>query len=156
GGTIAARVAGDSRLRRSFSWRLPVVAVRLFFVGGDRFHQGYQLTLHRLILDLAIGAQQSQAERTVQEQQALDFARLAVAVVEERHGHVERVGDLLQTRSADAVDALLVLLHLLEAHAELVAELRLRDLLFDTPQPDALAKFNVGFAGTALLHSLSR
>src|SRR5947207_4498491 len=125
---------------------------RSVFVGGDRFHQGHQLTLYGLVLDLAVGTQQPQAERAVQEEQALDFARLAVAVVEERHRHVERGSDLLKTSSADAVDALLVLLDLLEADAELVAELRLGDFLFHTPQANPLAQFDIGFTGAALFH----
>src|SRR4029453_5751293 len=83
-----------------------------------------------------------------------DLTRLVVAVVEERHGHIERIGDLLQTRRANAIDALLVLLDLLEADAELLAEFRLRDLLFDSPQPDTLAKFDVGLARATLFHSL--
>src|SRR3954451_15802889 len=87
------------------------------FVRCDRFHQGHQLTLDRLVLDLAVGAQQAQAESTIEEQQALDFACLAVAVVEEGDGHIECRGDLLKTSCADAVDALLVLLNLLEADA---------------------------------------
>src|SRR4029077_2087118 len=49
-----------------------------------------------------------EAEGAVEEEEAFDFARLAVAVVEERDGHVERGGDLLKTSSADAVHALLV------------------------------------------------
>src|SRR6185437_476602 len=128
----------------------------LFLVGGDRFHQGDQLTLHGLILDLAVSPQQAEAERAVEKQEALDFARLVVAVVEEGDGDIERSGDLLQTSGADAVDALLVFLDLLEAHAKLVAELRLRDLLLDPPQPNALAKLDVRLAGAALLHLLSR
>ena len=128
----------------------------LVFVRGDRFHQGHQLTLYGLILDLAVGPQQPQAERAVEKQQAFDLARLAVAVVEECDGHIERGGDLLKTGGADAVDALLVFLNLLEADAKLVAELRLRDPLLDAPQPDSLSQFNVGFAGTALLHLLCR
>ena len=79
---------------------------------------------------------------------------VAVAVVEECDGHIERGGDLLETGGADAVDALLVFLNLLKADAQLVAEFRLRDSLLDAPQPDALPQFNVGFASTALLHSL--
>ena len=82
------------------------------------------------------------------------WLRLAVAVVEERDGHIERSGDRLKTSCADTVDALLVLLNLLEADAEFVSELCLRDFLFHTPQANALAQFNVGFAGTALLHLL--
>src|ERR1700760_3085235 len=131
-------------------------ARRLFLVGGDRFHQGDELTLHRLILDLAVGAEQPQAERAVQEQQALDLARLVVAVVEEGDGNIERGCDRLQAGSTDAVDALLVFLDLLKTHAKLVTEFGLRDLLLDTPQPDPFAKLNVGFTGTALLHPLSR
>ena len=60
----------------------------------------------------------------------------------------------LETGGADTVDALLIFLNLLKADAQLVAELRLRDSLLDAPQPDPLPQFNVGFAGTALLHSL--
>jgi hypothetical protein len=71
------------------------------FVGGDRFHQGHQLTLYGLILDLAVGPQQSQAERAVQKQQAFDLPRLAVAVVEECDGYIERGGDLLETGGTD-------------------------------------------------------
>ena len=130
------------------------VRERLCFVRGNRFHQGHQLTLHGLILDLAIGPQQSQAERAIEKQQALDLARLAIAVIEKCDGYVERGGDLLETGGADAVNALLIFLNLLKADAELVAELRLRDSLLDAPQPDPLPQFNVGFAGTALLHSL--
>ncbi|MFK4628661.1 hypothetical protein ABIF02_001188 [Bradyrhizobium elkanii] len=105
---------------------------RSVFVGGDRFHQRHQLTLHRLILDLAVGAQQPEAERAVEEQQALDFAGLVVAVVEEGDRHIQRRRDLLKAGSADTIDALLVLLNLLEADAKLVAEFGLRDLLLDT------------------------
>jgi hypothetical protein len=47
-------------------------------------------------------------------------------------------------------------LNLLEADAKLVAELRLGDSLLDAPQPNSLSQFNVGFAGTALLHPLCR
>jgi hypothetical protein len=56
------------------------------FVGRDRFHQRDELTLHRLVLDLAVGAQQAEAEGRIEEQQALDFARLVVAVIEEGTG----------------------------------------------------------------------
>src|SRR5665213_3130058 len=124
----------------------------LVFVGRDRFHQGYQLTLYGLVLDLAVGPQQSQAECAVEKQQALDFPRLAVAVVEKCDGDIERGGDLLETSGTDAVDALLVFLNLLKADAQLIPEFGLRDTLLDAPQPDSLAKFNVGFSGTALLH----
>src|ERR1700687_3643099 len=106
---------------------------RLVFVRGDRFHQRHQLTLYGLILDLAVGPQQSQAERAVKKQQAFDFPRLAVAVVEECDGYIQRSGDLLQTGGADAVDAFLIFLNLLEADAKFVAELRLRDMLLDAP-----------------------
>src|ERR1700737_2246784 len=106
---------------------------RLVFVRGDRFHQRHQLTLYGLILDLAVGPQQSQAERAVEKQQAFDFPRLAVAVVEECDGYIQRSGDLLKAGGADAVDALFVFLNLLEADAKFVAELRLRDMLLDAP-----------------------
>jgi hypothetical protein len=47
-----------------------------------RFHQGDQLTLDGLVLDLGVGPKQTQAKRAVQEQQAFDFPSLAVAIVE--------------------------------------------------------------------------
>jgi len=63
---------------------------------------------------------------------------------------------LLKPSGADAVDALLIFLHLLEADAEFVAEFRLRDLLLNAPQPDALSQFDVRLAGASLLHLLCR
>src|SRR6185437_16544495 len=118
--------------------------------------QRHQLTLHGLILDLAVGPQQSQTERAVEEQQALDFARLAVAVIKEGDGHVERGRDLLKAGGPDPVDALFVFLNLLEADAELLAEFRLRNSLLDAPQPNSFAHLDVGLSGTALLHPLCR
>src|SRR5579872_924111 len=123
-------------------------------VGGDRFHQGNKLALYRLILDLAVGAQQPQRERAVKKQQAFHFPRLAVAIVKEGDRHIERDGNLLETGGSDPVYALLVFLDLLKTDAELLAELRLRNLLFHTPQSNPLAKLDVGLAGTALLHLL--
>ena len=67
------------------------VSSNLVFVRGDRLHQGDQLALYGLVLDLAIGPQQPQAECAVEEQQAFDLARFAVAVVEERDGYIEGV-----------------------------------------------------------------
>src|SRR5579872_4805815 len=122
----------------------------LGFVRGDRFHQGHKLTLYGLVLDLAVGPQQPQAERAVEEQQAFNLTRLAVAVVEECDGHIERGRDLLETGGADAVDALLIFLNLLEADAELVAKCRLRDPLLNAPQTNSLSQFDVRLAGTAL------
>src|SRR5205085_6732378 len=95
-----------------YSVRAKTLSNRSILVRGDRFHQGHQLTLYGLVLDLAVGAQQPQAERAVEEQQALDLPRLAVAVVEERDRHIERSGDRLKTSCANTVDALLVLLNL--------------------------------------------
>src|SRR3954453_19141898 len=126
------------------------------FVRGNRFHQGHQLALYGLILDLAVAPQQPQAERAVHKQKAFDLTRLSVAVVEECDGHIERGSDLLKTCGTDPVDALLILLNLLKTDPKLVAELRLGNFLFDTPQPDSLSEFNVWFAGTALLHLLCR
>src|SRR6202041_757002 len=124
------------------------------FVGRDRFHQGHELPLDGLILDLAVGAQEPQAEGTIEKQQAFHFASLAVAVVEEGDGHIERRCNLLKTGGAHAIDAFLVFLNLLETYAQLFAKLGLRDLLFHAPQPDSFAKLNIWLAGTALLHLL--
>jgi hypothetical protein len=126
----------------------------LGFVRGDRFHQGHQLALHGLILDLAIRPQQPETECAVEKQQAFDLPRLAIAIVEECDGNIERSRNLLKTGGPDAVDALLVFLNLLEAHPELVAELRLRDLLLNASQPNPLSQFNVGLSCTPLLHLL--
>ena len=108
-------------------------SVGLTFVRGNGFHQGHELALHGLVLDLAISSQQPEAECAVEEQQTFDLARLAVTIVEECDGHIERSRDLLKTRGPDAVDALFVFLHLLKADAELVAEFRLLNFLHDAP-----------------------
>ena len=126
----------------------------LRFVGGDGLHQGHHLALNGLVLDLGVGPQKAEAEAAVEKQEALDLPRLGVAVVEEGDGHVECRSDLLEPGSADPVDPLLVLLDLLKADAQLVAELRLGDPLLDAAQPNLLSEFDVGLAGTALLHSL--
>src|SRR3979490_646480 len=105
----------------------------LVFVRGNRFHQGDQLALHGLILNLAVSPQQPQAECAVEEQQAFDFPRLAVAVVEKCDGYIERGRDLLKAGRTDAVDAFLVFLNLLEADAKFVAKLSLRDFLLHAP-----------------------
>jgi len=94
------------------------------------------------------------AGSAIEKQQAFDLPRLAVAVVEERDGYVEGSGDLLKTGGADAVDALLIFLNLLEADAQFVAKLRLRDFLLNAAQPNPLSQLNVGFAGAPLLHFL--
>ena len=83
-------------------------------------------------------------------QQAVDLTLLAIGlfagfhiVVKKRHGYIERGGDLLQPACANAVDAFLVFLHLLEADAERLSKFILRYFLLDATQPDAFAKFNV-------------
>src|SRR3981081_867727 len=47
-------------------------------VTGNCFHQRLYLALYGLILDLAIGPQQPEAERAVEIQQALDFLGFTV------------------------------------------------------------------------------
>jgi hypothetical protein len=83
----------------------------------NRFHEHDHLTLNGLALDAAVSAQQPQTESAVEEQQAFDFAALAVAIVEERDRHIERGRYLLKTCSAHTIDALLILLDLLETDA---------------------------------------
>jgi hypothetical protein len=119
---------------------------------GNSFHQRHHLVPYGLIPDLAIGPQQPEAERAVEKQQALDFLGFTVAIVEERHGHIERRRNLLQAGCADAIDAFLVFLNLLEAYSQPRAEIRLRDPLFDAPQTDLPPHLNFGFSRTARFH----
>ena len=90
-------------------------------------------------------AQQAQRIRGVEE--AEDGAGVLGAGIgraeEERDRHVERLADAHQPSGADAIDALLVFLHLLERHAEQVAELGLRHALGHAPRADALADLDI-------------
>jgi hypothetical protein len=58
---------------------------------------------------------------------------------------------LLQARSANPVNAFLLFLHLLEAYAEFVGKVRLRNIKLDPAQPNALPKFMVVLAGWPLI-----
>ena len=49
---------------------------RSVLVRGDRLHQGHQLTLHRLVLDLAVSAQEPEAEGAVEEEEAFNSRAL--------------------------------------------------------------------------------
>src|SRR5262249_30190428 len=66
--------------------------------------------------------------------------------------HAEDRGDLVEPPAADPVGAVLVLLHLLEAHPELVAELGLRHLLGEAVDADIAADDLVDLLGSFLLH----
>ena len=81
------------------------------FVGSYAFDKRHKLALQSLVLHRGIGPQQSQAESAINEQQAVNLTRLAIASKKKLHWHIERRGDLLQARSTNAVDAFLVFLH---------------------------------------------
>src|SRR5215475_12569861 len=91
--------SGRAPATRPIARRPPMAepSIASALVGGDRLHQRDQLTLYRLVLDLAVGPQQPQAERAVEEEQALDLTSLVVTIVEEGNGHIEGCGDLLKT-----------------------------------------------------------
>ena len=74
------------------------------------------------------------------------------AFEEERHRHLQDVRDLLQPARADAVRALLVLLHLLEGEAERVAELFLTHAEHHAAHTHACAHVLVGRIGRLLRH----
>jgi hypothetical protein len=60
--------------------------------------------LHRFIIDGGVGAQQSEAENAVDDEQAVDvWFFLAVTIVEKRYVDAERLSDLLELRRADPV-----------------------------------------------------
>jgi hypothetical protein len=56
------RLYGDRFGKMKPSIRFIGSGYDLVFVGRDRFHQRHELALYGLILDLAVGPQQSQAE----------------------------------------------------------------------------------------------
>jgi hypothetical protein len=85
----------------------------------NRLDQTYKLYLHRSIFDGGVGAQQSEAENAIKDEQAVDVSFfLAVTIVEKRYVDAEHLSDLLEPRRAYPVNALFVFLHLLKGEAE--------------------------------------
>jgi hypothetical protein len=78
---------------------------RLTLRSRNHLDQNYKLSLHRFIFDGAVGAQQSEADDAVEEEQAVDVFFLAVTIVEKRYVDAEHLSDLLEPRRADPVDA---------------------------------------------------
>jgi hypothetical protein len=113
----------------------------------NHLDQNYKLSLHRLIFDGGIGAQQSEAENVVEEEQALDGWFLAVNIVEKRYIDVERLSDLLEPCGADPVDALFVFLHLLKGEFEVTSQAYLRDAFFPATQTDSPPHLDVRVPG---------
>jgi hypothetical protein len=66
-----------------------------------------------LIFDAGVGAQQSEAEKAVEEEQAVDVWFFAVTIVEKRYFDAEHLSDQLQPRRADPIETPFVFLHLL-------------------------------------------
>jgi hypothetical protein len=83
----------------------------------NHLDQNYKPSLHRFIFDGSVGAQQSEAENAVDDEQAVDVSLLAVTIVEKRYFDAEHLSNLLEPRRADPVDALFVFLHLLKGEA---------------------------------------
>ena len=77
-------------------------------------------------------------------------------VEKERHRHIEDLAELEQARGADAVDAALVFLDLLEGQAEALAEPLLAHAEQGTAQPQALADMDVDRVGLACHREVPR
>src|SRR3954471_10670547 len=111
----------------------------------DALDQVHDRTLNRARWDAREGAQQAQCVRRVEK--AEDCAGIFRARVgraeKERHRDVECFADAHQPPGPDAVHALLVFLHLLERHAEQVAEFGLRHALGHPPRADALPDLDI-------------
>jgi hypothetical protein len=83
----------------------------------------------------------------------VDRGRRSFAGAEQRIDvGLQKLRDLDQASAAHTIDALLVLLDLLKAHAELVAELLLADIERDTPRTDRSSQQLVAFFGCSLQH----
>src|ERR1700687_5409616 len=116
---------------------------RLALRSRNHLDQNYKLSLHHLIFDGGVGAQQSEAENAVEHEQALDRWVRAVTIVEKRYVDAEHLSDLLEPRRADPVDALFVFLHLLETDIEALSQSYLRDAFFRAPQTNSSSHLNV-------------
>jgi hypothetical protein len=113
----------------------------------NHLDQNYKLSLHRLIFDRGVGAQQSEAEHAVEDEQAVDGWFLAVTVVEKRYVDAEHLSDLLEPRRADPVDALFVFLHLLKGEPEVTSPPSLRDACFPATETDSPPHLDVRVPG---------
>jgi hypothetical protein len=110
---------------------------RLTLRSRNHLDQNYKLSPHRFIFDGDVGAQQSEAENAVDDEQAVDVWFLAVTIVEKRYVDAEHLSDLLELGRTDPVDALFVFLHLPKGDAEVTSQLYLRDACFPATQTDS-------------------
>jgi hypothetical protein len=89
----------------------------------NNLDQNYKLSPQRFIFDGGVGAQQSEAENAVDDEQAADVWFLAVTIVEKRYVDAELLSDFLELRRADPAEALFVFLHLMKDEAEVTGQL---------------------------------
>src|SRR5215469_1355755 len=110
---------------------------------------------HRAVADLGEGADQPHRLRLGEHLEQVRVARLleCVAALEEGAdmGAKDR-GDLVEPAAPHPVGAVLVFLHLLEAHPELLAELGLRHLLRKAMDTDIAADHLVDLLRSLLQH----
>jgi len=109
----------------------------------NHLDQNYKPSLHHFIFDGGVGAQQSEAENPIDDEQAVDVWFLAVTIVEKRYVGAGHLSNLLEPRRADPVDALFVFLHLLKGQAEVTSQLYLRDAFFPATQTDSSPHLDV-------------
>jgi len=62
----------------------------------NHLDQNYKPSLHHFIFDGGVGAQQSEAENPVDDEQAVDVWFLAVTIVEKRYVDAEHLSNLLE------------------------------------------------------------
>ena len=77
------------------------------------------------------------------------------AVEERGQRDAEHIGDLVEPAGADPVGALLVFLHLLECHADLLAELALRQPLLQPADADILPDQDIDRHRISCSHEVS-
>src|ERR1043166_9001296 len=104
------------------------------FLAGDLLDQIDERAAEIGVLDIAVSAQKTECAGYGQELERRFFAFVLtlalehfLAVEERADIDAEHLGNLGQTTGADAIDALLVLLHLLKCHAQPVGKRRLRE-----------------------------
>jgi hypothetical protein len=81
---------------------------------------------------------------------------LGRALKEERHRHLQDVGNLLQAARTNAVRPLLILLHLLERDPHCIAELRLAHAEHHSAHPHAIGHVFIDYVERLFYHRMNQ
>jgi hypothetical protein len=110
----------------------------------NHLDQNYKPPLHRFIFEGGVGAQQSEAENVVDDEQ---IWLLAVTIAEKRYVDAEPLSDFLELRRADPAHAFFVFLRPMRGEAEVIGQLCLRDAFFLATQTDSPPYLDVRVPG---------